>query len=296
MTRMKVARRLDGRVAVVTGAGNGLGRCHALYLAEQGASVVVNDLGSSLHGEGRDAARAEKVVDEIIAIGGRAVASGHDVTSWTESEELVRLAVDTFGDMHVLVNNAGILRDRTLVNMTEAEWDTVAEVHLKGHAAPTKHAISYWRQRSKGGREVKASVVHTSSVSGLGGNFGQANYSAAKLGVVALSRVVALEGAEYGVRSNVVSPSARTRLSLSTPGAELAIASPHDPDAFDPYDPSNVSPLICWLADANCPANSQVFHIGGSRLLVLRSQKLPTNYGRKERGLSKDLMNNSLPT
>ena len=256
--------RLDGRVAIVTGAGRGLGRCHALFMAAEGAAVLVNDLGSRLSGEGSDPTPAERVVDEIRAAGGRAEVSVHDVSDWEQARAMVQQAVDVFGDLHVLVNNAGILRDRALFNMEEAEWDAVIRVHLKGHAAPSRHALAYWRQRAKAGREVKASVVHTSSVAGYAGNFGQANYSAAKLAVVALSRVVALEGGKHGVRSNVVSPGGRTRLSA---GQE------EEPDraggaVYDALDPANVSPLVGWLAEADCPAQSQVFHITGSALVV----------------------------
>jgi NAD(P)-dependent dehydrogenase (short-subunit alcohol dehydrogenase family) len=264
-------------VAIVTGAGNGLGRAHALCLAAGGARVVVNDLGGSVHGEGSDLTPAQQVVEEIRRAGGEAVASGHDISDWEQARELVQLAVESFGDLHVLVNNAGILRDRTLVNMTEDEWDAVIRVHLKGHAAPTKHAMVYWRQRSKEGKEVRASVVHTSSIAGLAGNFGQANYSSAKLGVVALSRVVTLEGAKMGVRSNVVSPSARTRLALSTPGLSDEVQPPDDPNVFDAFDPANVSPVIAWLAEADCPADSQVFHVYGNRLMVVRISEIVHN-------------------
>ncbi len=260
--------RLDGRVAIVTGAGRGLGRAHALLLASEGASVVVNDLGGDIHGQGADPTSAQHVVAEIEAAGGRAMVSGHDVADWHQAQALVRTAVDAFGDLHVLVNNAGILRDRTLANMTEDEWDAVLRVHLKGHALPTRHAVAYWREVSKGGNRVKASVIHTSSLSGLIGNFGQANYASAKLAVVALSRVVALEGGRFGVRSNAVSPSARTRLSLSTPGAEESLK-PARSGEFDPLDPANVSPLIVWLAQAECPATSQVFHVYGNQIFVM---------------------------
>jgi NAD(P)-dependent dehydrogenase (short-subunit alcohol dehydrogenase family) len=253
--------RLDGRVAIVSGAGRGLGRAHALCLAAQGAAVVVNDRGVALDGSGGTLTPAEEVVGEIRAAGGCAVASGHDVSSWEESRALVELAVTTFGDLHVLVNNAGILRDRTLANLTEAEWDDVIRVHLKGHAAPTRHAMAYWRERARvAGHPVRASVIHTSSLAGIAGNFGQAGYSAAKLGVVALSRVVALEGERIGVRSNAVSPSARTRLAG---GPEPR------PGEFDARDPANVSPLVAWLAEAECPANAQFYQVYGSRLLVL---------------------------
>lgn len=259
--------RLAGRVAIVTGAGRGLGRAHALFLAGQGAKIVVNDLGTSVHGEGSDLSPAQQVVNEIEALGGEAVASGHNVANWQQAAEMIHLAVETFGDLHVLVNNAGILRDRTLANMTEEEWDAVINVHLKGHAAPTRHAVAYWRDKAKAGHPVKASIIHTSSASGYAGNFGQANYAAAKLGVVALSRVVVLEAGRYGVRSNVVGPAARTRMALLSAYSDGEEAPPSD--TLDPLDPANVSPLVGWLAEADCPATSQVFHIDSNRIFVL---------------------------
>ena len=262
--------RLDGRIAIVTGAGRGLGREHALFLAKHGAKVVVNDLGGSVHGEGSDRTPAQQVVNDIMKMGGEAVVSGHDVSDWQQAAEMIQLAVDSFGDLNVLVNNAGILRDRTLANMSEEEWDAVIRVHLKGHAAPTKHAVAYWRGQSKQGVPVNASVIHTSSVAGYAGNFGQANYSSAKLAIAALSSVVVLEASRYGVRSNVVSPGARTRLSLSVPGADQDpnMALPDESNGFDGLHPANVSPLIGWLADANCPANGQMYHTDSNRVIV----------------------------
>lgn len=257
--------RLTGRVAIVTGAGRGLGRSHALELASHGAKVVVNDLGAGLHGEAEESTPAGEVVAEIRAAGGEAVVSAHDVSNWDQANELVRLAVETFGDLHVLVNNAGILRDRTLANMSEDEWDAVLRVHLKGHAATSRHAMAYWREQAKEGNLADRSVVHTSSVSGYRANFGQANYGAAKLGIVGLSGVVALEGARYGIRSNVVAPSARTRMALSV---EPELDAPADPNEFDSLHPGNVSPLVAWLAAPECPATAQLFHLGGSRLTV----------------------------
>ena len=248
----------------MTGAGRGLGRAHALHLAEQGAAVVVNDVGATLDGGGADISPAEQVAAEIRSGGGRAAASGHDVADWRQAETMVRFAVETFGDLHVLVNNAGILRDRTLANMSEDEWDAVIRVHLKGHMAPTRHAVAYWRDRRKAGFDVKASVIMTASVAGYAGNFGQANYATAKLGVVALSRVVALEGARYGVRSNAVSPGARTRMAEQM---NTSIPVPSDGE-FDAFAPANVSPLIAWLGEAGCPASNQVFHISGGTLVV----------------------------
>ena len=263
--------RLDGAVAIVTGAGRGLGREHALLLAREGASVVVNDLGGEISGEGQSLTPAQEVVAEIEALGGQAVANGADVSNWSGAAELVGQAIDTFGDLNVLVNNAGILRDRTLANMTEDEWDAVIAVHLKGHAAPSKHAVAYWREKSKSdGRPVYGSVVHTSSVAGYAGNFGQANYSAAKLAVCAFSQVIALEAGKYGVRSNVVSPGARTRLALTMPGAQEDMADPVDDSGFDAKSPANVSPLVVWLSAPDCPANGQMFHCNGNRVVVTR--------------------------
>jgi NAD(P)-dependent dehydrogenase (short-subunit alcohol dehydrogenase family) len=261
---------LQGRVVIVTGAGRGLGREHALLLGSLGASVVVNDLGGDVHGEGADLSPAQEVVQQIVGTGGSAVVSGHDVANWEQAAELIRLAVETFGDLHGVVNNAGILRDRTLANLTEQEWDAVIRVHLKGHATTTAHAMSYWREQSKAGRPVQGSLVHTTSIAAFGGNFGQANYTAAKSGIIGLSRVAALEGERYGVRSNAVSPSARTRLGLQSPRAEETLAAPAEDDAFDRFHPGNVSPLVAWLVTAECPANAQVFHIDGNRVCVVQ--------------------------
>jgi NAD(P)-dependent dehydrogenase (short-subunit alcohol dehydrogenase family) len=223
--------------------------------------VIVNDKGGDLHGEGRDATPAQQVAHEIEAFGGRAAVSGHDVADWNRAADLVALALERFGRLDILVNNAGILRDRTLANMSEAEWDAVIAVHLKGHAAPTRHALAYWRDQAKAGAKVAASVVHTTSLAGLVGSFGQANYASAKLGVVGLSRVVAIEGAKYGVRSNAVSPSARTRIEASL--------KPPPPGTFDVFDPDNVSPLIVWLAKADCPATNQLFQAYGDRIEII---------------------------
>ena len=257
---------LEGRVAIVSGAGRGLGRSHALALARHGAMVIVNDKGGDLHGEGQDATPAQQVVGEIEGFGGRAAVSGHDVSSWDQAADLVAFALQKFGQLDILVNNAGILRDRTLANMSEQEWDAVIGVHLKGHAAPTRHALAYWRDQAKAGAKVAASVVHTTSLAGLVGSFGQANYASAKLGVVGLSRVVAMEGAKYGVRSNAVSPSARTRIETSL--------KPPPAGVFDVFDPDNVSPLIVWLARDDCPATNQVFQAYGDRVEIVGPSKI----------------------
>lgn len=262
-------RHLENRVAIVTGAGRGLGRSYARLMAREGARVVVNDLGTSTSGVGGEQSPAEDVVREILAEGGKAAASHHDVSDWHAAGHLVSFAIDTFGRLDVLVNNAGILRDRTLANISEAEWDAVIDVHLKGYAATTHHAMAYWRYRAKSGAKVRASSIHTTSISGLAGNFGQANYAAAKLGIVALSRVAALEGASFGVRSNAVAPSARTRLAMSgTPNAEALFERPAIEGEFDHWDPDNVAPIIAWLAREDCPATSQIFHVLGRSIRV----------------------------
>ena len=260
---------LDGRVVIVTGAGRGLGREHALLLAAEGASVVVNDLGGSLHGTGQDAGPAAQVVAEIRACGGTAVANTDDVADWKAAGALVDHAIDAFGGLDVLVNNAGIVRDSMLVNMTEAMWDSVVNVNLKGHAAPLHWAAKYWRTRSKGGDPVAASVINTSSVGGLVGNVGQSNYGAAKAAVAALTIIAAQEFDRYGVRCNAIVPAARTRFTESSPRLVEKVALPEDPDAFDSWAPGNVSPLVACLAAADCEAQGQVFFARGGLVGVM---------------------------
>jgi NAD(P)-dependent dehydrogenase (short-subunit alcohol dehydrogenase family) len=257
---------LTGRVAIITGAGRGLGREHALLFAREGAKVVVNDLGGAADGSGSDLTAAEQVVNEITGMGGEAIANGDNVAEWEGAQRLVASAVDAFGDLHVLVNNAGILRDRVIVNMTEAEWDAVVAVHLKGHFCPTRFAAAYWREQTKSGREVSAAIVNTSSGSGLHGNAGQANYAAAKAGIAALTVVSARELQRYGVRANAIAPVARTRLTESTPGLAEFVKAPDDPGQFDVWDPANVSPLVAYLATAGCPFTGQVFAIRGGEV------------------------------
>lgn len=254
---------LDGRVCIVTGAGRGIGREHALYLASHGAKVVVNDLGGNIDGTGDDKAPAQQVVEEIQAAGGEAVANTDSVSDWAGAERMVKTAIDTFGDLHVLVNNAGILRDRVIVNMTEEEWDAVINVHLKGHFAPLHHAAAYWRQQSKAGKAVNASVIHTSSESGLFGNPGQANYGAAKSGIATLSLIASKELVRYGVRSNAIAPRARTRLTESTFGTQLMAAKEGE---FDIWSPANISPVIAWLAHPECKANGETFFVFGGKV------------------------------
>ncbi len=262
---------LNGRVAIITGAGRGLGREHALLFAAEGAKVVVNDLGGDAHGEGADATPAQQTVADIVAAGGEAVVNGDNVADWDGAARLVRQAIDTFGDLHVLVNNAGILRDRVIINMTEAEWDAVIAVHLKGHFCPTRHAATYWREQTKAGKEVKASIIHTSSTSGLFSNPGQANYDSAKSGIATFSQVCAKELVRYGVRSNAIAPGARTRLTLETPGLGDAVKPPDDPGAFDIWDPANVSPFVAYLGTADCPLSGETFIVQGGVVQRVKS-------------------------
>ncbi|GAA1852943.1 SDR family oxidoreductase [Pseudonocardia ailaonensis] len=252
---------LDGRVAIITGAGRGIGREHALLFAREGAQVVVNDLGGSPKGEGSDASPAQQVVDEIRAAGGEAVANGDDISDWDGARSLVGSAVETFGKLDVLVNNAGILRDRTIVNMTEAEWDDVIRVHLKGHFAPLKWAAVYWREQSKAGAQVQASVINTSSTSGLLATAGQANYGSAKTGIATLTEIAQKELGRYGVRVNAIAPAAVTRLSEGVPGFEERQERRRAEAAqtgFDKGDPANISPYVAYLATADCPVAGKV--------------------------------------
>ncbi|WP_419931402.1 SDR family oxidoreductase [Candidatus Poriferisodalis sp.] len=256
---------LDGRVVLITGAGRGIGREHALLMASEGAKIVVNDLGGSADGTGADQGPAQEVVSEIEAMGGAAVANGDSVTDWEGAQRMVNEAVEAFGDLHVLVNNAGILRDRVVVNMTEPEWDAVVEVHMKGHFCPTRWAAAYWREQSKAGKEVSGSIINTASGAMLG-NLGQFNYSGAKAGIAAMTLVAAGELARYGVRVNCLAPVARTRLTLQTPGLGDVVKAPDDPAQFDVYDPANVSPLVAYLSTAECPFTGGVFHVGANEV------------------------------
>ena len=254
---------LDGRVAIITGAGRGIGREHALLFASEGAKVVVNDLGGAVDGSGDDRSPAEQVVAEIETMGGQAITNADDVADWDGAKRLIDAAVEAFGDLHILVNNAGILRDRVLINMTEEDWDSVIHVHLKGHFSPTRHAAAYWREQTKAGHEVKASVINTSSTSGLLGNPGQSNYGAAKAGIAAFTVICAQELGRYGVRVNAIAPAARTRMTESTPGLSDAVAAPQDAAQFDVWDPANISPLVAYLAVEDCPATGRVFFVQG---------------------------------
>jgi NAD(P)-dependent dehydrogenase (short-subunit alcohol dehydrogenase family) len=278
---------LDGRVAIITGAARGLGRQHALLFAGEGAKVVVNDLGGDMHGEGGDPSAAMQVVEEIKAMGGEAVVNGENVSDWDGAQRLVQQAVDTYGDLHVLVNNAGILRDRVIINMTEAEWDAVVNVHLKVHFAPTRHAAVYWREQTKAGKEVKASIIHTTSTSGLFANPGQANYDSAKSGIATLSQVCAKELSRYGVLSNAIAPGARTRLTEATPGLSEAVKAPEE--GFDVWDPANVSPFVAYLATADCPITGECFMVQGGKVQRAQSWRGAEAIDKGDRWTVKEL-------
>jgi NAD(P)-dependent dehydrogenase (short-subunit alcohol dehydrogenase family) len=254
---------LEGRVAVITGAGRGLGREHALLFAAEGAKLVVNDLGGGPDGSGSDAGPAQQVAEEVRAAGGEAVANSDDVTSAEGAERMIQQAIDEFGALHVLVNNAGILRDRTIINMTDGEWDDVIRVHLRGHFMPTRAAARYWREQSKAGNDsLRPSLINTTSTSGLYNNPGQSNYGAAKTGIATLTIIAQRELDRYGVRANAIAPAARTRLTMATPGLSESIMRP-PADGFDAMDPANVSPFVAYLATADCPIKGRVFYVAG---------------------------------
>jgi NAD(P)-dependent dehydrogenase (short-subunit alcohol dehydrogenase family) len=261
---------LEGKVAVVTGAGRGIGRAESLLLAREGAAVMVNDLGGQWDGTGKDDRPAQQVVDEISGAGGRASANYEDISSWTGAQGLVDQAIGEFGTLDILVNNAGILRDRMIFNMTEEDWDAVVAVHLRGHAAVSRAACGYWRERSKAGDQVSGRIINTASESGLYGLRGQANYAAAKAAIAALTQVTAREMKKYGVTANAIAPRARTRLITQTFG-ETVMAPPEEEGAFDQFAPENVAPLVAYLAgDRSAHITGQVFLVAGGMVQLMK--------------------------
>jgi NAD(P)-dependent dehydrogenase (short-subunit alcohol dehydrogenase family) len=261
---------LDGRVTVITGAGNGIGREHALLFAQEGAKVVVNDLGGNPDGTGADASPATKVVEEIVASGGDAVANHDDVADFASAGRLIDQAVQEYGRLDVLVNNAGILRDAFFHRMTEDEWDLIVRVHLKGHFSTLRHAADHWRTRAKSGEAVKGAVVNTTSASGTYVlNPGQANYGAAKAAIAALTLVAAAEMGRIGVRVNAIAPAARTRLTVDVPGMVGELMKKPEDGSFDTFDPGHVSPLVAFLSRDDCPITGKLFAVQGGAISVL---------------------------
>ena len=255
----------DGRVVIVTGAGRGLGRAHALAFAAEGARVVVNDIGTSREGEGASEGPAAEVVAEIVAAGGEAVANADDIADFDGAQRLVQTAVDSFGRLDTLVNNAGFLRDRMLVGMSIEEWDAVMRVHLRGHFCPLRHAAAYWRDQAKAGETVAARVINTSSGAGLLGSIGQGNYAAAKAGIAALTIQAAAEMGRYGVTVNAIAPAARTRMTEEV----MADAMRAPETGFDAMDPANVSPLVVWLGSGESgDVTGRVFEVEGGIVSV----------------------------
>lgn len=261
----------EGRVVIVTGAGRGLGRAHALAFAAQGAKVVVNDIGAGLDGSGGSTTPAGEVVETIQAAGGEAVVDGHDISSFDGAGALVACALDRFGRLDVVVNNAGIVRDRMFVSTAEDEWDAVVRVHLKGHFAVSRHAAAHWRARSKAGENNDARIINTSSGAGLRGSVGQASYSAAKAGIAGLTLVQAAELARYGVTANAIAPAARTRMT-ETAFAEMM---KKPAEGFDAMAPENVSPLVVWLGSAESKdVTGRMFEVSGGKISVADGWRL----------------------
>jgi len=255
----------ENRTVIITGAARGLGRAYALAFAAEGANVVVNDIGTSLGGEGRDTSAADGVVAEIVAAGGKAIANYDDVTDWDAAERIVAAAIAAFGDLHVVVNNAGIVRDRMFVSATLEEWDATMHVHLRGHFCIARHAVNYWRAKQKDGRDPDARIINTTSGAGLQGSIAQAAYSTAKGGIASLTLVQAAELGRYGITANALAPSARTRMTeqafadkMATQGAE-----------FDVMDPANIAPAVVWLGSAESrDVTGCVFELEGGKIMI----------------------------
>lgn len=256
----------DGRTVIITGAARGLGRAYALAFADEGANVVVNDIGTSLHGEGRDTSAADAVVDEINASGkGRAIANYEDVTDWDAAKRIVDAAVEAFGDLHVVVNNAGIVRDRMFVSATLEEWYATMHVHLRGHFCIARHAVDYWRGKSKGGENPDARIINTTSGAGLQGSIAQAAYSTAKGGIASLTLVQAAELGRYGITANALAPSARTRMTEQAFAEKMAT----EGESFDVMDPANIASTVVWLGSAqSADVTGCVFELEGGKIMI----------------------------
>jgi NAD(P)-dependent dehydrogenase (short-subunit alcohol dehydrogenase family) len=254
---------LDGRICVITGAGRGIGREHALLFAAEGAQVVVNDTGAAPDGTGHDPSVSEAVAAEIVERGGAAVASDADVSTMAGAQSVVDLAIEAFGDVHAVVNNAGVLRDKMFANMSEEDWDAVVGGHLKTTFCMSRIACGRWRDESKAGKAVNAAIVNTTSTSGLIGSVGQTNYGAAKAAIASLTTILAMEAQRYGVRVNAISPAARTRMTADSPGTKDLVKEPDEPGAFDVYHPRHVSPVVAYLVSADCPLTGRVFMVKG---------------------------------
>jgi len=255
----------EGRTVIITGAARGLGRAYALAFAAEGANVVVNDIGASLGGEGRDTSAADAVVADIVAAGGKAIANYEDITDWDAAKRIIDAAVEAFGDLHVVVNNAGIVRDRMFVSATLEEWDATMHVHLRGHFCVTRHAVDYWRAKQKAGTNPDARIINTTSGAGLQGSIAQAAYSTAKGGIAALTLVQSAELARYGITANALAPAARTRMTEQAFADKMAT----EEAAFDAMDPANVAPAVVWLGSAeSAEVTGCVFELEGGKIML----------------------------
>ena len=260
---------LDGRVAVITGAAGGLGREYAALFAAEGARLVLNDIGAARDGSGNDPGVVRELVAEIAATGADVVGNAEDITTMEGAERVLAQALETYGVVHALVNSGGMLRDRMFVNMDVDEWDAIIRGHLRAHFCPSRVLASYWRDRSKAGDGVRASIVNTTSNAGRVAQPGQSNYAAAQAGIAGLTITLAQELARYGVRVNAISPAARTRMTTAVPGMAEMVAPPASADQFDVYHPGNVAPVVAWLSTEHCPLNGGVLYAQGGEVRIV---------------------------